>query len=402
MQSFQKRDDGQWYPNPHWTAKFDALNRRIEKNFDGDTTTFYWDSDRLASEVLPDGMLRVYIYADALAMTPILMVDYAGVDADPASGTVYAILADHLGCPERIEDMSGEVEWAAKIEPYGMAWVTEGKNFHQPLRWPGHYYDRELKLHYNRFRTYSPELGRYYEPDPLGRGGGIENVYAYTKSPLFRVDTHGLGCPHAGEEENACKSNEEGKPDEEATGEAARRAKELLTKAQQAEPQVTKLLSQLAEENGGKMVGLDYRLKSLESLTRKLADEPGKPINDALRYTQLYEPDNLGAGARDVMASMENAGYQKVAVKNTFQEGAPYKGINTVWEDPSGTPCEVQFHTPESFDTKQNINHPLYEQARVLPAGDPRQDDIYDQMIQNPNRVPVPENIQNDVPNFRR
>ncbi|MCL2777975.1 MAG: hypothetical protein FWD73_08220, partial [Polyangiaceae bacterium] len=180
------------------------------------------------------------------------------------------------------------------------------------------------------------------------------------------------------------------------------RAKELLAKVQQVEPQVTKELSQLAKENGGKMEGLDYRLKSHESLSRKLADEPGKPVNDALRYTQIYESKNLGAGAKNVMASMENNGYKKVAVNNTFQDGVPYKGINTVWETPSGTRFEVQFHTPESFDIKQNVNHSLYEQGRMLPAGDPGREAISDRMIQNSNRVPVPKNIQNDIPNFRR
>jgi RHS repeat-associated protein len=100
--------------------------------------------------------------------------------------------------------------------------VVEGEGFYQPLRWPGHYFDDELQLQYNRFRTYSPELGRYYEPDPLGRGGGIENVYAYTRNPLFRVDTHGLGCPFApGSEEEAQKAQSDpgGKADEETTGE---------------------------------------------------------------------------------------------------------------------------------------------------------------------------------------
>jgi RHS repeat-associated protein len=213
VDSFQLQGD-KWVPNPYWTAKYDALNRRMEKNFYGETTTFYWDTDRLAAEVLSDGMLRVYIYADALAMTPVLFVDYAHVDDDPESGTVYAVFADHLGCPERIEDMAGEVVWAAKIAPYGAAQVLEGRDFHQPLRWPGHYYDRELKLQYNRFRTYSPELGRYYEPDPLGRGGGIENVYAYTRNPLYRVDTHGLGCPDGGDDADG-KSKKEGKPDTE-------------------------------------------------------------------------------------------------------------------------------------------------------------------------------------------
>ena len=206
-----------WGACPDWTARYDGLNRRVEKTHGGQTTMFYWDTDQLVAEVQPSGAVRVYVYAHALAMTPMLFVDYASVDAAPKSGVVYAVLADHLGCPERIEDMAGNAVWAAVIEPYGAARITLGAHFHQPLRWPGHYYDAELGLQYNRFRTYSPELGRYLEPDPLGRAGGLENVYAYTNNPLFRVDVDGL-CPDGDPDEEAAgkkKRDEEGKPDEE-------------------------------------------------------------------------------------------------------------------------------------------------------------------------------------------
>jgi RHS repeat-associated protein len=180
-----------------WTAKYDALNRRVEKNAFGKVTGFYWDSDRLIAEVAPSGELRVYVYADALAMTPFLFVDYASVEAAPESGKVYAILANHLGCPEAIHDAESGWVWTAQIDPYGHAAVDLGADVHQPLRWPGHYFDAELGLHYNRFRTYSPELGRYLEPDPVGRGGGLENVYQYTINPLRTVDVRGLStsCP---------------------------------------------------------------------------------------------------------------------------------------------------------------------------------------------------------------
>ncbi|WP_394845902.1 DUF6531 domain-containing protein [Pendulispora brunnea] len=183
-----------------WTAKYDALNRRIEKSAAGATTTFYWEDNRLAAEVLPTGALRVYIYANALALTPILFVDYESVDADPKSGKAYAVFANHLGCPEAVQDMDGTYVWRARIAPYGAAHVEVGRDFHQPIRWPGHYFDAEIGLQYNRFRTYAPELGRYLEPDPIGRASGLENVYQYTVNPLRDVDIQGLTrvCPLTG------------------------------------------------------------------------------------------------------------------------------------------------------------------------------------------------------------
>jgi len=204
-----------WMPGPVWTARYDALNRRVDKTVAGQTTTFYWDSDRLAAEIQSGGALRVYVYADALAMTPLLFVDYASVDAAPESGVVYAVYGDHLGCPERIEDMTGQVVWSGILAPYGALEITAGAAFHQPLRWPGHYWDAELGLQYNRFRTYAPELGRYLEPDPLGRGGGIENVYAYTENPLFLVDIDGQCAKKRAEEAARKRRAAEEKSDDE-------------------------------------------------------------------------------------------------------------------------------------------------------------------------------------------
>lgn len=119
-------------------------------------------------------------------------MDYPDVDAPPASGRVHLVFADHLGCPEPIEDLQGNIVWAAAISPYGSITVHIGASHHQPLRWPGHYHDAETDLHYNRYRTYAPQLGRYLEPDPIGRGGGFENVYIYTSNPLNSVDVDGL------------------------------------------------------------------------------------------------------------------------------------------------------------------------------------------------------------------
>jgi RHS repeat-associated protein len=40
----------------------------------------------------------------------------------------------------------------------------------QPLRMAGQYFDEETGLHYNLFRYYAPECGRFVSQDPIGRG----------------------------------------------------------------------------------------------------------------------------------------------------------------------------------------------------------------------------------------
>ena len=60
------------------------------------------------------------------------------------------------------------------------------------IRLPGQYYDAETGLHYNYYRDYSPELGRYIEPGPIGLSGGM-NLYAYCAGdPVNREDVWGL------------------------------------------------------------------------------------------------------------------------------------------------------------------------------------------------------------------
>ncbi|EEC0267140.1 hypothetical protein ABG39_001849, partial [Salmonella enterica subsp. enterica] len=61
----------------------------------------------------------------------------------------------------------------------------------QPLRLPGQYFDDETGLHYNLFRYYAPECGRFVSQDPIGLNGGI-NLYQYAPNPLSWIDPWGL------------------------------------------------------------------------------------------------------------------------------------------------------------------------------------------------------------------
>ena len=177
-------------PAGEWRAAYDPLGRRTSKTFGEHRSEFYWDTDRLAAEVREDGRVRIYVYADAFAMTPILFVEYESIEADPASGKRYFVFSDHLGAPVLIEDDSGKAIWQARLAPYGKAHIQSKAEIEMPLRFPGHYFDPETGLHYNRFRYYSPELGRYLQSDPLGVIGGV-NLYAYTRNPLKQVDVRG-------------------------------------------------------------------------------------------------------------------------------------------------------------------------------------------------------------------
>jgi len=110
----------------------------------------------------------------------------------------YYIHADHLNTPRVIVNASNTVIWRwDNVHAFGANLPLEdpdgnGQLFEYNPRFPGQYFDKETNLHYNYFRYYEPETGRYISPDPIGLMGGV-NVYGYASaSPLMRFDQYGL------------------------------------------------------------------------------------------------------------------------------------------------------------------------------------------------------------------
>jgi len=88
-----------------------------------------------------------------------------GVDPD-AVHAVYLVHADHRGAPVRVVDTDGRVVWHASYSPLGHATVDVAE-IDNPVRLPGQVHDAETGLHYNRYRYYDPQTGRYLSNDPV-------------------------------------------------------------------------------------------------------------------------------------------------------------------------------------------------------------------------------------------
>lgn len=67
----------------------------------------------------------------------------------------------------------------------------------QNLRFQGQYLDRETGLHFNTFRFYDPDIGRFTTTDPIDLMGGF-NLYQYAPNPVTWIDPFGWACGHHG------------------------------------------------------------------------------------------------------------------------------------------------------------------------------------------------------------
>ncbi|WP_437317053.1 RHS repeat-associated core domain-containing protein [Sorangium sp. So ce385] len=181
---------------PEIVLAYDGLGRLVSRTRGDERTEYFWDGNRLAAEIGPTGALRLYVYPHPGALVPLLFIDYASVAADPGTGRIYYPIGNQIGVPLHIEDGNGQVVWQAeRVDPYGAVSVSPGALVTYGLRFPGHFFDEDTGLHYNRFRHYLPRLGRYLQGDPIGQSGGI-NLYAYVANPLVDVDILGLAKGH--------------------------------------------------------------------------------------------------------------------------------------------------------------------------------------------------------------
>ena len=124
---------------------------------------------------------------------------------------VYYFHTDQVGLPEELSNAQGQIIWQAQYKTWGSTveerWearrlhgvkvqgqtegdIPQGDRQEQNLRFQGQYLDRETGLHYNTFRYYDADIGRFISPDPIGLEGGI-NLGSYSPNPISWIDPWG-------------------------------------------------------------------------------------------------------------------------------------------------------------------------------------------------------------------
>ena len=214
------------------TFEYDALGRRIGKADDFGRTEFIWEGMRLIEERRGSNAIA-YVYEPG-SYVPLARIDAATLaeaaggaaneasvntggepltesetgDDAPAGARLYYFHTDPSGLPEELSDAQGRMRWRAQYRAWGNTvqehWEAadldgrplaldaseNAEPVEQNLRFQGQYLDRDTGLHYNTFRYYDPDVGRFISLDPTGLEGG-ENLYAYSPNPLSWIDPWG-------------------------------------------------------------------------------------------------------------------------------------------------------------------------------------------------------------------
>jgi RHS repeat-associated protein len=160
---------------------FNGAGQRFKKVTGGTTKIFHYDlwGHTIAETNQSGQILAEYVYLGDQLLAMIKPGELA-----------YYYHNDHLGTPQVLTDGNGNIVWKAAYTPFGDAAISIA-TVENPFRFPGQYYDQETGLHYNYFRYYNPQTGRYITPDPIGLTGGID-LFTYVNNPINVMDPFGL------------------------------------------------------------------------------------------------------------------------------------------------------------------------------------------------------------------
>ncbi len=172
------------------TYRYDSLGRRVGKTSEINGQTehkhFLWQGLRMLREETP-WQSSVYVYEPG-SYAPLARVDQNEGEEEKK---LYYFHTDQIGTPLEMTDVDGSVVWQATYKAWGEVEAFAVNEVAQNLRFQGQYFDDETGLHYNTFRYYDSEVGRFITQDPIGLWGG-DNLYRYVPNPTAWVDPKGL------------------------------------------------------------------------------------------------------------------------------------------------------------------------------------------------------------------
>jgi len=168
---------------------YDAIGRRLTRTHDGETTRYVYSGWQVIEERDGTGTLQAaYTWANGIDH-PVSMVK---------DGNTYYYQQDVLGNVTALTDSSGNIVERYEYDAFGAPTIydSEGEELDEPMQpylFTAREYDATTGLYDYRTRSYSPELGRFLQPDTIDFAGGDLNLYRYVSNrPTKHIDPLGL------------------------------------------------------------------------------------------------------------------------------------------------------------------------------------------------------------------
>jgi RHS repeat-associated protein len=170
---------------------YDPLNRCVVRTINGVPTFFYFDGRKLIEE-RDSADVQIARYVNGAQMDEIL-------SRITASGSIRCHY-DAIGNVIALTDDRGVVREKYSYDVFGAPTITDSNGavltesaFGNRFMFTGREFIQQVGLYDFRNRFYSPELGRFLQPDPVGFYAGDYNLYRYVgNNPVNRIDPLGL------------------------------------------------------------------------------------------------------------------------------------------------------------------------------------------------------------------
>jgi hypothetical protein len=214
--------------------------------------------------------------------------------------------------------------------------------------------------------------------------------------------SHGSWANNAGATNEIIANKPDVEPDAKYSKEAIAQARAIRSKSEAVEPLVTELVVNIQKKVGGEFVQLEERIKSTNSLARKIDGDAvakydgdrtaaAEEISDPVRYTLKVGDGNYAQALSLTVEALEATGFT-LRTKNFWQAGDPYDGVN-IKAKKDGLQVEIQLHTPSSYKNKEGKGgtHKIYEKYRV-EIDDSKRESMWNQMLAIAKGVSKPSN----------